>query len=167
MRTSTAREVVGVFVPLDPARTDTRAANMGWITDANGCDIWQGAKNDRGYGRIWDGGRNCYVTRVRYEREVGPIPEGADLDHFVCDNGPGGCCNPFHCRPASRRENTLRGDGIAAAYAARTQCPDGHPLSGANLDKHQLTRGNRRCRTCRNAQYHARRARSIKLRAMA
>ena len=148
---------IGVFIPLNPARTDKRSAKMGWITDERGCDIWQGSKAN-GYGQVSVNGRMQLVHRVRYEREIGPIPPGAELDHFICDNGLGGCCNPFHCRPTTHRENVLRGNSFASAHAAKTHCPKGHPLSGENLDKYQITLGQRKCRTCANAGKRARAA---------
>ena len=43
--------------------------------------------------------------------------------------------------------------GPAAANAAKTHCPKGHPLSGANLIT--TNKGARRCRICRNAQAHS------------
>ena len=156
----------GIFVPFHakPKPRANRSAKVGWITDANGCDIWQGTTNGFGYGRVIVGGRRQSVHCVRYEREIGPIPEGMDLDHYVCDNGPGGCCNPFHCRPVSRRENVLRGTGRTAINAAKTHCPKGHPLAKENLVKSHFARtGSRKCRTCRNARdlarYYARKAR--------
>ncbi len=130
---------------------------MGWITDTNGCDIWQGSRNNYGYGRVMLAERKIrYIHRVRYEREIGPIPAGMDLDHFVCDNGAGGCCNPFHCRPATRRENLLRGNTITAACAAKTHCPKGHLLAGENLIRNRLP--GRSCRICCNVRQNAVRA---------
>lgn len=158
MPTLTAKaEVTGVFVPWNPERMDRRSAKVGWIRDAAGCDIWQGSRDSNGYGQVRDGGRMCLVHRIRYEREIGPTPEGADLDHFFCDNGAGGCCNPFHCRPVAHRENVLRGNAPTAVNAAKTHCPKRHLLSGENLDKGTLARGWRRCRICRNAYDRARR----------
>ena len=142
----------GHFVPWTPGRKNS----PGWITNANGCDIWQGAKGGSGYPHVRVAGRDYIVTRLRYEREIGPIPGELPLDHFVCDNGAGGCCNPFHCRPVSVRENNLRGTSFSSACAAKTHCPAGHPLSGENLIKSQLARGHRDCRTCANAQALAR-----------
>lgn len=149
-------EAIGIFVPWTPGRKDT----PGWITDANGCDIWHGS-NAEGYGRVRIDGRDYLVTRVRFEREIGPIPEGMDLDHFVCDNGAGGCCNPFHCRPVTNRENVLRGNGVTSAHAAKTHCLRGHLLSGANLDKYRLARGARKCRICSNARQRLRERRRL------
>lgn len=124
----------------------------GYIIAANGCHIWQGSLTGNGRGQVAIKGRLRYVHRVRYEREVGPIPAGMDLDHFFCSNGAGGCCNPLHCRPVARRENALRSDtSLAAIAAAKTHCPQGHELSGDNLVPYRLRKGARVCRTCQNA----------------
>ncbi len=140
-----------VFVPMfDPPRNGKHSARVGWITDANGCDIWQGSRSGDGYGRVHYGTRMQSVYRLRYEREIGPIPPGAELDHFVCDNGDGGCCNPFHCRPATHRENMLR------SARAKTHCPKGHPLSGENLVRSKLARGWRECQICKTDHNRAR-----------
>jgi hypothetical protein len=149
------------FVPWDPTRTDKRAEKMGWITDANGCDIWQGARAN-GYGQVREGGVVCFVHRLRYECEIGPIPSGTELDHYVCDNGPGGCCNPLHVRPVTRRENVLRGNSPQSINAGKTHCPRSHPLSHANLDSANLARGRRLCRTCENTRHRAARAAKLK-----
>lgn len=148
------------FVPFhDRPRRGPRSARVGWIVAENGCHLWQGATNGHGYGRVRIDGRTVLVHRVRYEREVGPIPEGARLDHFMCDNGSGGCCNPRHVRPASTRENNLRGRGFAAVHAAATHCIRGHPLAGDNLRPWQAARGRRQCRECARQQQRARRRR--------
>lgn len=154
-------DMPSVFIPWNPTPLrGWRSAKVGWITDANGCDIWQGGRNDSGYGLVKDGGKMCRVHVLRYEREVGPIPEGAELDHFVCDNGAGGCCNPFHCRPASHRENVLRGNGVASLHAAKALCPKGHSLSGENLLEYARSLGWRDCRICKNARERARSAKA-------
>lgn len=147
---------VGVFIPWDPSRTDKRAAKMGWITDARRCDIWQGNRSGDGYGRMRLQGRMVLVHRARYQIEIGPIPEGTELDHFACDNGAGGCCNPSHCRPVAGRENVLRGNSVSARHLSKAFCLKGHPLSGDNLDKSDRAKGHRKCRTCKNARRRVR-----------
>lgn len=140
---------VGQFVPFRPDRTHRNSAKVGWIVAENGCHIWQGAKAGQGYGAVWANGRLHKVHRLRYEREIGPIPKGMYLDHYICDAGPKGCCNPHHCRPATPRENSLRGDTLAATCAARTHCHKGHELSGDNLDPYALREhGKRKCKAC-------------------
>ena len=120
---------------------------IGWIVDEGGCHIWQGPKNRNGYGYAWDGGRLRVVHRMRYEREVGPIPPGMELDHYVCDNKA--CCNPAHTRPVTKRENRLRNDGITAQQAAKTHCKHGHEFTPDNLVPSKLQRGIRECKRCR------------------
>lgn len=139
--------MTGIFVPW------THYANgPGWIEDGSGCHIWVGAMTSSGYGAVRIGHtRTLRVHRVRYEREVGPIPAGTELDHFYCNNKA--CCNPAHVRPVTRRENALRADGVASLCAAKTHCPQGHEYSGANLIAGTFKRtGHRKCRICDNAR---------------
>ena len=150
--------VVNIVLFHDTPLQGERSARVGWVVAENGCHVWQGGCNTGGYGQVRVAGRKRLVHRVRYEMEVGLIPDGMVLDHFACDNGAGGCCNPLHCRPVTRRENTLRGDTAAARQAARTHCPLGHPLTGDNLARSELARGHRKCRECDRAQSAARRA---------
>lgn len=122
------------------------------VQEPTGCWIWTGAITHLGYGHIWDQGRNRRVHRVAYENLVGPIPEGLHLDH-LCRNRA--CCNPDHLEPVTSGENTLRGETLAAANAAKTHCPQGHPYAGRNL--YRQPDGARVCRTCRKARREARR----------
>jgi hypothetical protein len=75
---------------------------------------------------------------------VGPIPEGMEIDH-LCRNR--GCVNPEHLEPVTRQENIRRSQSISVANAAKTHCPYGHLLSGANLYL-RPNRGGRACREC-------------------
>lgn len=147
------------IVLLNPANKDPRSARVGWIVDANGCHIWQGSRTKSGYAHVWDSAAKTTVHAhvLRYRREVGPIPEGMDLDHYICDNGPRACCNPHHCRPVTRRENMLRSDSISAQNRAKDRCPKGHPLTGDNLSRHELERGSRKCLRCIADRQNARR----------
>ncbi len=137
------------FVPFHSRPRGKQSARVGWIVAENGCHLWQGARCGGGYGVVGVERRMRPVHRVRYEREVGPVPEDMELDHFVCDTP--WCCNPEHVRPASPRENTLRSTGITAQMAARTHCVHGHLLSGVNL--YVVPRsGTRQCRECNRAR---------------
>lgn len=78
-----------------------------------------------------------------YERLVGPIPTGHDLDHFHCEVTL--CVNPWHVRPATPRENVLRADSITAAQLAQTHCKRGHEFTPENT---RIYRGMRVCRRC-------------------
>lgn len=136
--------MIGAFIAYSASG---RKDAPGYVIDGDGCHVWVGSRT-RGYGMVHVDGRMRYVHRVRYEREIGPIPEGMTLDHFACNNGAGGCCNPLHCRPVQPRENALRGDTVAAANAAKTHCPRGHPFRAENLSRSALRAGIRKCQIC-------------------
>lgn len=136
--------MTGIFVEWTPGRRNS----PGWVEDGTGCHIWYGCRNGLGYAQVQHDGRRQLVYRVRYELEIGPIPEGTVMDHYVCGNGPGGCCNPRHVRPVAQRENVLRADSIPARRAAKTHCVKGHPLAGDNLIPGKLKIGKRECRAC-------------------
>lgn len=72
----------------------------------DGCWIWQGAKNDRGYPQVRVNGTTGYAHRYYYLALIGPIPSGLELDH-LCRTRL--CCNPQHLEPVSRAENVRRG----------------------------------------------------------
>jgi hypothetical protein len=92
---------------------------MAWLlarTDMGpDCWLWTGAVDAKGYGRVLtpDGHRPAH--RLAYELAVGPIPDGLVIDHLCRTPG---CINPDHLEPVTRRENTLRGETIAARNAA-------------------------------------------------
>lgn len=140
------------------------------IDQRTGCWLWTGALAN-GYGRIsWSLGDNqmtwAAVHRVMYEAEVGPIPQGLDLDHLCHDPGlchpdravdcpHRRCWRPDHLEPATRQTNLLRGGTIAARRAAIERCPQGHPYDEGNTIIDKL--GRRSCRTCayeRNRAYY-------------
>jgi hypothetical protein len=128
----------------------------------DGCWIWTGKTNSRGYGLIRKGGRSSpevAVHRVVYSELGGEIPEGLTLDHLCCNVA---CVNPAHLEPVTRRENTLRQirDGRAfdrgAAWRQKTHCPHGHAYDVENT---YVYRGKRNCRECKRQRGRARDAR--------
>ena len=122
-------------------------------TDA-GCWEWTKTLNPLGYGRMAVGSRADGTRRLTtphrasYEAFVGPIPDGADLDH-LCRNKR--CVNPAHLEPVTHSENLRR------HYATVTTCPHGHAYDEANT--YRDTSGKRRCRACMRERQRIRRSR--------
>ena len=121
------------------------------------CWIWVGARDQRGYGRFYSSRRMFSAHRFSYEMHVCPIPDGLTIDHLCRRHS---CVNPAHLEAVSMRENALRGIGVTAVNAKKTNCPKGHPLSGDNLaiGPRKGERGYRRCKRCLRDWWHASRA---------
>ena len=79
--------------------------------NARGCLIWEGAKNNDGYGRISVvhlGQRfNFYVHRLAWQLAHDPrdIPYWREIAHKVCDCPP--CFHPDHIESQRRRDNRV------------------------------------------------------------
>lgn len=136
-----SRFIKGHHAALFPKPTD-------YIVDPDtGCWVWQRQKDTNGYGRLRLNGRAGGMTaahRHYFESNVGPIPDGLEIDH-LCRNRA--CVNPSHLEPVTKRENILRGGGTGAMNARKTHCVHGHEFTPENTDI--TIRGHRRCRICR------------------
>lgn len=108
----------------------------------NGCWYWAGVKNNQGYGYINQAGRSVSVHRLSYSLCHGPIPAGMTIDH-LCRNRA--CVNPHHLEVVSQKENTHRGETIAARNSKKTHCLRGHEFTDDNT---YINRGRRCCRAC-------------------
>jgi hypothetical protein len=122
---------------------NARTVDLYDVDPETGCWVWRGS-TPRGYGSIKRDGIRYRAHRYIYEREIGPIPDGLQLDH-LCRNRS--CVNPEHLEVVSCRENLMRGQTLAAENAAKTHCKRGHPLSGENL--YVEPKGTRACKQCR------------------
>lgn len=100
------------------------------INKTTTCWIWTGWVNPEGYGRVVFKGKRYQAHRLVYEKLVGLIPKGLQLDH-LCRNKS--CVNPEHLEPVTAKENTLRGNGQSAVNLRKTHCIRGHRLDGDNL----------------------------------
>lgn len=132
--------------------------------DLGPCWMWTASTNGKqGYG-IFRGGteRDRYGSRkwvlahrFAYECEVGPIPEGLEIDHLCRTRR---CVRPSHFEVTNHRINTLRGESPPARQARRNACVNGHPFDTFS------TPGKRRCSICDRAKEqrrHRRRYRSV------
>lgn len=116
---------------------------MNVVRDDGGCWSWT-ASTSGGYGDFMVGGKRTKAHIAAYEHCIGPVPDGMELDH-LCRNRA--CCNPEHLEPVTHQVNVLRGEGIAAVNARKTECKRGHSLAGDNLGINP-TSGTRFCRIC-------------------
>lgn len=114
------------------------------VTDAeSGCLLYTGSLDRYGYGVIGSNYKVLRVHRVIWELEVGPIPEGLQIDHVRargCHNR--NCANIAHLEPVTQQENLRRG-----GRPAQTECLRGHPFDAANTLIYKGS-GARKCRTC-------------------
>ena len=132
---------------------DENVAQQGGDDD---CWIWGGGTQGNGYGRIHHDGRRVLVHRYAYERFIGQIPEGFDVDH-TCHNDSdctGGecshrrCVNPKHLEAVPPVVNRSRSH---LHHANRTHCPAGHAYTLENTiirTKSDTGRPFRSCREC-------------------
>jgi hypothetical protein len=122
------------------------------VEKTEGCWLFTGSVNNRGYGQFRLDGSPRLAHRVVYTFYCGPIPLGLTLDH-LCEIRR--CVRPRHLEPVPLRTNLLRSNGASAGNSRKTTCPSGHPYDDANTC---LSGGKRYCRACARAKM-ARRAR--------
>lgn len=104
------------------------------------CWLWQGAKNNEGYGTFWVAPHVVAPHRFAYELLVGAVPDGLELDHLCRVVS---CVNPDHLEAVTHAENMRR-----AKVATRShRCKRGHEFTSENT--YVKPDGTRCCRICR------------------
>jgi hypothetical protein len=76
------------------------------VEKTDGCWLWSGFLNNKGYGSIslgGQGGKIVFAHRFSYELHKGAIPDGLIVMHS-CDNPR--CVNPDHLSVGTHKDNT-------------------------------------------------------------
>lgn len=121
------------------------------MIQAGQCWIWTGSCNDVGYG-YFNHPDTGYAHRAAYLLLVGPIPEGAELDH-LCRNKS--CVKPDHLEPVTARVNVRR-----AIPDTWTRCERLHPGMPTRLSEKKVrSRSRTRCLECHRVEAAAERQR--------
>lgn len=134
--------------------------------DEQGCWIFTGAVNSKGYGltAIDGDGSTRLSHRAAYELLVGQVPAGRVVYHTCAVRR---CCNPEHLVAAYPKQAMAHVQAagravrsvLAERNAAKSACKRGHAFAPENtlLD----SRGHRTCRECKrmkDREAYARRA---------
>lgn len=101
-----------------PARLERKIDKT---SSPNGCWLWLGFRNPRGYGMTTDGENVRLAHRVVYSMLVRPIPAGLHACHH-CDNP--GCVNPAHIFLGTDLDNNR--DMVAKGRDRHVTGPDNH-----------------------------------------
>lgn len=138
-------------------RRITPIAERFWskVSKTDGCWLWTGYTNAKGYGRIATADGVAMAHRVSYEMHFGPIPDGMLVLHS-CDTPS--CVRPDHLSAGTHMDNMH--DKVARRRHHKhkqTVCLRGHPFDEHNT--YTKTHGERVCRACqvvRRREYRAR-----------
>lgn len=127
------------------------------VDTSGDCWLWTAAVDRKGYGKIGEGGaggRTLIASRVGYELQVGPIPEGMSVLH-LCDTPA--CVRGDHLFLGTQKENLQ--DMVAKNrgwWSNRTHCPHGHEYTPENTLIYGVKKPQRVCKTCQRARDAAR-----------
>lgn len=72
------------------------------LIQPNGCIVWIGSRNLKGYGKITINDKCCSTHKVAWELKYGPVPKALLVCHH-CDNPP--CLNVDHLFLGNNQQN--------------------------------------------------------------
>lgn len=99
--------------------------------NANGCWVWGGTVNTKGYGEFSCRNKPTRLHRFSYAFHKGPIPAGKLVCH-KCDERR--CWNPEHLWAGTNRENMVDCSRKGRAWKQKnTTCKHGHPYTPENI----------------------------------
>ena len=112
----------------------------------DGCWIYTGFRNKKGYGRTTYKGRQVLVYNITYGLLIGKVKHGLEL-HHKC-NTPA-CVNPYHLQQVTHRQNMIDfgTTNYCAIQAKKTHCKNGHEFTPENTYKIHHGK-NRNCKKC-------------------
>lgn len=87
--------------------------------EVTGCWIFEGWKDDKGYGRVQVSGKHYWIHRWMYAMFRRPLVNGLTVQH-KCRNPS--CCNPWHLELMTHSENTA--DGNSNRNSAKDEIPN-------------------------------------------
>jgi hypothetical protein len=110
-------------------------------------------------------GRTRLVHLLVLETFVGPCPDGLEARHRSGDATDNRLANLVWGTHSENQLDQVRHG--THPQTRKTNCPMGHQLVQPNLDRHDLARGRRKCRSCKHARQHVRRHPGADFRAVA
>ena len=125
---------------------------------SDGCWLWTGTTNEKGYGQVSFRGKQRMLHKLSYEIHHGPVPAG----HLVCHRcDRPRCWNPVHLWLGTPKQNSLDMSAKRRQrWQRKTHCANGHPFAGEHLEIfYREGRPIRRCKTCRSWKFRQERRR--------
>lgn len=84
------------------ARMNSTERFWSYVNRSPGCWGWSGPMSSDGYGKFSIGTKKVSAHRFAYQRLVGEIPSGMEIDHSCRVRS---CVNPAHLQVATRKQN--------------------------------------------------------------